>query len=147
MTPASDLSTADRKLTKRQSEVLGLMDLGYSNADISDRLRISVNTVKDRVCEVYTRLGIRGRFKVLSRSKQPASGVGMAKEEPPINLTTRKLEVLTYAAKGFGGAESGRLLGISKKTVEIHLADARYALEASNTTEACCIAIRKGIIA
>ena len=68
------------------------------------------------------------------------------KPEPPASLTQRQHACLVYASKGFTLKQSATLQGIAWKTVEIHLANARYKLDATNTIEACCIAMRKGLI-
>lgn len=55
---------------------------------------------------------------------------------------------LELAAEGMSAAEIGRCLEpkIGKDTVETHLARARAALGARNTTQAVAIAIRKGYL-
>ena len=67
--------------------------------------------------------------------------------EPHIALTPMQHKCLELAAKGFTAAAAGAVMGRSVKTVETHFANCRYKLDATNTTEACCIAIRKGLIA
>ncbi|WP_299790467.1 LuxR C-terminal-related transcriptional regulator [uncultured Marivita sp.] len=48
-------------LTRRQSEILGLVQQGASNRDIADRLDISEGTVKLHVSAILKRLGVRNR--------------------------------------------------------------------------------------
>lgn len=68
------------------------------------------------------------------------------KPEPAVKLTSMGHECLKLASKGFTASQTGEYLGISKKTVEYHLGLCRVALDASATIEACCIAVRKGLI-
>ena len=48
-------------LTEREREVLGLIGLGLSNAQISRRLYLSTSTVKDYVSTVLAKLGVDNR--------------------------------------------------------------------------------------
>jgi len=50
-------------LTQREREVLGLIGLGLSNAQISRRLHLSTSTVKDYVSIVLAKLGVDNRTK------------------------------------------------------------------------------------
>lgn len=49
-------------LSKRQLEVLRLLGAGYTYEEISERLVITVNTVKFHVRSIYLRLGVRNRL-------------------------------------------------------------------------------------
>ncbi len=68
------------------------------------------------------------------------------KPEPVITLTPMQRKCLEMASKGFTSKQTGELLDKGASTVEWHLGNCRIALDASTTTEACCIAIRKGLI-
>jgi len=48
-------------LTPREVQILSLVDLGLSNKEIADRLRIEVHTVKHHVHNVLTKCGVRRR--------------------------------------------------------------------------------------
>lgn len=49
------------QLTKREIEIMGLILYGYSNLEIEQRLKISVNTVKKHISNIFLKLGISGR--------------------------------------------------------------------------------------
>jgi DNA-binding NarL/FixJ family response regulator len=63
-------------LSQRQLEVLRLLAAGYSYEEISDRLVITVNTVKFHVRSIYLRLGVHNRLaaaKLLDGGLPPSS--------------------------------------------------------------------------
>jgi len=49
------------RLTDRQLAVLGLVSEGKTNAEIADRLVVSVRTVDHHVAAVLDKLGVRSR--------------------------------------------------------------------------------------
>ena len=54
------------QLSCREAEVLALAAEGRSNAEIGDRLSISVRTVERHLLNAYTKLGVRGRAPAIS---------------------------------------------------------------------------------
>lgn len=64
-------------LTPRESEVLGLLSEGLSNDQISRRLQVSPNTVKNHVGNVLSKLGVRNRTEAAKLFLQ-----GLPKEPP-----------------------------------------------------------------
>jgi DNA-binding NarL/FixJ family response regulator len=49
------------ELTERQLEVLALLAQGMTNAEIAERIIVSVNTVKKHVLAIFAALGVNSR--------------------------------------------------------------------------------------
>jgi DNA-binding CsgD family transcriptional regulator len=62
-------------------------------------------------------------------------------------LTAREVDVLRCASHGLTEELTADTLGIVAGTVSHHRDTARLRLRAKNTTHACCIALRAGLIA
>jgi DNA-binding CsgD family transcriptional regulator len=61
-------------------------------------------------------------------------------------LTSRETEALALAAQGNSASEIGRILQITKRTVDEHIQTATRKLRAANRTQAVAIAIRDRLI-
>jgi len=61
-TPAQSLQP-DVKLTKRERQILKLINDGATNADIADSLNVSEHTVKSHLYNVYKKIGVRNRLE------------------------------------------------------------------------------------
>jgi LuxR family transcriptional regulator, quorum-sensing system regulator BjaR1 len=61
-------------------------------------------------------------------------------------LTPRETEILGWAARGRTAGEIGAILGITKRTVEAHLASAAAKLGALNRVHAVAMAMKLQII-
>jgi LuxR family maltose regulon positive regulatory protein len=57
-------------LTKRELELLKLIEQGYTNQDIADRLVISIPTVKRHITNIYSKLGAKNRTQAISIGKE-----------------------------------------------------------------------------
>ncbi|HHY37998.1 MAG TPA: response regulator transcription factor [Clostridia bacterium] len=61
-------------------------------------------------------------------------------------LSQREIEVLTFAAAGLTNKEIGAQLGISPRTVQVHLANIFGKLQVASRTEAVLTAIKRGYL-
>ena len=61
-------------------------------------------------------------------------------------LSSREVEVLKVAQKGFGNREIGSELGISENSVKMHLKRAFFKLGASDRAEAVSLASKRGFL-
>lgn len=60
------LKTLTDSITGREQEILGLMQLGKSNQEISTALRISPITLKDHIRKIYRKLDVHSRSDALT---------------------------------------------------------------------------------
>lgn len=61
-------------------------------------------------------------------------------------LSVAELEALTAVSNGLTSRMAGELLIKEEETIRSQLKAARMKLRAKNTTHACCMAIRQGLI-
>lgn len=61
-------------------------------------------------------------------------------------LGDREKEVLAWIAEGKTAEETATILGISRRTVEWHIQNARRKVQATNIVHAVAMAVRYGII-
>ena len=57
-------------LSKRELEVLQLLDAGYTNQAVADELVIAVSTVKKHVNTIFGKLGVTSRSQAVSRARR-----------------------------------------------------------------------------
>ncbi len=55
----------ETKLSKRQKQLIVMLDEGLSNRDIAERLGISEHTVKVHLWRLFRRLGVKSRTQTL----------------------------------------------------------------------------------
>lgn len=65
-----DLDEAQIKLTKRQAEILTLMDQGLGNQEIADKLFIGKSTVKTHIRLIFKLFDVNSRIACLRAAKQ-----------------------------------------------------------------------------
>lgn len=58
-------TATETKLTKRQRQLIIMLDEGLSNRDIAERLGISEHTVKVHLWRLFRRLGVKSRTQTL----------------------------------------------------------------------------------
>lgn len=56
-------------LTRRQMELLGLLDAGLSNQQIADRVNVSLATVKGHLLNLYAKLSVSSRSAALAKAR------------------------------------------------------------------------------
>jgi DNA-binding NarL/FixJ family response regulator len=52
-------------LTGREKEVFGLIAIGYDNSQISDRLGLAEQTVRNNISNIYSKLEVKDRFEII----------------------------------------------------------------------------------
>lgn len=56
-------------LTSREIQILRMLELGLTNRDIADQLRIAIHTVKNHVHSLLTKLGVSTRVQAAARAR------------------------------------------------------------------------------
>jgi DNA-binding NarL/FixJ family response regulator len=71
-----ELAPTDNKLSKRQKQLLLMLDRGLSNREIADELGISEHTVKVHLWRLFRRLGVKSRTQTLHYARTHGLLVG-----------------------------------------------------------------------
>jgi DNA-binding NarL/FixJ family response regulator len=64
------------ELTNREKQVLGLVLMGMSNADIAGRLFVTEATVKSHLTSAFRKLGVNSRAEAARVVSDPSEGLG-----------------------------------------------------------------------
>jgi DNA-binding CsgD family transcriptional regulator len=69
-------------LTRREADIVKLVVAGLRNADIADRLCVSINTVQTHLRSIFDKLGVRNRASLMLRVFTRDARAGSAPREP-----------------------------------------------------------------
>jgi DNA-binding NarL/FixJ family response regulator len=67
----------DQVLTAREKQVLALVVMGMTNAEIASKLFLAESTVKSHLSSAFGKLGVRSRNEAAAMILDPDSGVGL----------------------------------------------------------------------
>ncbi len=67
-TVRSEDNIEDLGLTTREQEVLHLLVQGLSNAEIAEKLFLSLSTVKTHVSNLFVKMGVKNRTQALEKA-------------------------------------------------------------------------------
>jgi DNA-binding CsgD family transcriptional regulator len=151
--PASPRGARPRgRLTARERDVLELVERGRTNDEIARRMGLGRPTVARILSNAMVKLGAESRAHAVvihgcAESREPESNPwthasGGTLGEPRIHDEARA--ILAHIAAGRTLGAIARELGLSRRTADRRLADARAALGAARTTEAVARAQRLG---
>ncbi|GHV25826.1 DNA-binding response regulator [Spirochaetia bacterium] len=59
-----------KTLTKREREIFTLLATGYDNEQIAEKLFLALQTVKNHVSVIYSKLGVKDRFEIIRLANQ-----------------------------------------------------------------------------
>jgi DNA-binding NarL/FixJ family response regulator len=66
-----------KELTNREREIFTLITTGYDNEQIAGKLNLALQTVRNQVSTIYSKLGVKNRFEIIrlaNRSDQNGAG-------------------------------------------------------------------------
>ncbi len=75
--PTKRPRVAPPALSTREKQVLGLVVLGFSNAEIATKLHVAETTVKSHLTASFRKLGVHSRSEASARILDPHEGVGV----------------------------------------------------------------------
>ena len=64
-------------LSNREKQILAMVVLGCSNAEIAAKLVVTESTVKNHLSSAFTKLGVRSRSAATSLITDPSAGLGL----------------------------------------------------------------------
>jgi DNA-binding NarL/FixJ family response regulator len=82
-------------LSRRQKQVLGLVVLGLSNAEIAAKLHLSEHTVKCHLYSGFRKLGVSSRDEAVATILDPESGLGTG----ILSISEAEPEVATHGER------------------------------------------------
>jgi DNA-binding NarL/FixJ family response regulator len=65
-------------LSNREKQVLGMLIMGFTNAEIAQRLYVAESTVKSHLSSAYVKIGVRSRKDAAALILDPDEGLGTA---------------------------------------------------------------------
>jgi DNA-binding NarL/FixJ family response regulator len=72
--PSRAMTLAFPELTDREREILGFIAQGYNNAEIADKLVLSLKTVQNHVSSIYAKLQVADRAHAILRAQKAGLG-------------------------------------------------------------------------
>jgi DNA-binding NarL/FixJ family response regulator len=87
--PGGGLGAGARLLTKRETEVLPLLQQGRSNAQIALALHVGVETVRTHARNIYRKLGVRSRRELASTTYVELPGDRLILKRRTVGLHNR----------------------------------------------------------
>ena len=93
VTPSQEIANAD--LTRRETQVLGLIASGMSNADIARATNLSINSVKTYIRGAYQKIGAKNRAQALLWALQNGCVSDSSLAHPPYAARRGRRPALT----------------------------------------------------
>lgn len=145
-------ASAPGALTDRELEVLALVCIGLTAAELGDKLRLSPHTVVNHKRRIFGKLGVQSRAQAaaeatrlgLIRPNGHVPGVRVRPEAAPA-LTHRDHDILASIARGESVRQTAQALGIAVKTVEAEQHQLFVKLRVHNRAQALTEAQRLGL--
>jgi two-component system, NarL family, response regulator DegU len=76
-----------KTLTKREREIFALIATGHDNNEIADSLNLAVQTVRNQVSTIYSKLNVKDRFEIIKLANKTRQQDNIYFTEPTIPST------------------------------------------------------------
>lgn len=117
----------ERKLTRRQREILELLCQGMTISEIAAALYITISTVRQHLSFIYNRLNIKTQAQAVIYYLKQADNKNI--HENLSLLTRREQQVYALYKQSLSIKQIGIGLSLSPSTVRVHLKHIRDKLE------------------
>jgi len=111
-----------------------------AKASLAVSYRVAVRLRAPMLRALVVSLASQGGVMLLARRAWPPASISTPRE--PRGLTAREREVLSCLAEGWTNRRMATALGISEKTVSVHIGNIKQKLGVEHRTEAAAVAIR-----
>jgi DNA-binding CsgD family transcriptional regulator len=128
------------RLTARERQVIDLVARGRTNAEIARALGLSRPTVARLLSNAMVRLGAERRAQAVILAADPARPPA----SPTPDLRADARAILGLLAEGVTLGSAATTLGMSRRTADRRVAEARAALHVERTVEAVARLLHPG---
>lgn len=136
-------------VTDRELQVLRHAQVGMSNSEIAEKMKLSEGTVRNYLSSLYAKLDVDSRTEAIFKAVelkllQPINDIDSCAQEHDLN--DREIEVLALVQEGLTNQQIADRIQLSRGTIRNYLHYAYKKLDVNTRAEAVFRAVRLGIL-